>query len=58
MSGSAGITKAISRTEGSIGYVEYAFASDAGQSYLSLYGYAPLPHDLLAKVRARLGVTT
>ncbi|MGI5281913.1 phosphate ABC transporter substrate-binding protein PstS [Nonomuraea polychroma] len=32
-------------------------ASAAGQSYLSLYGYAPLPPDLLAKVRARLGVT-
>ncbi|MEU7857682.1 phosphate ABC transporter substrate-binding protein PstS [Nonomuraea sp. NPDC049141] len=31
-------------------------AGDGGQSYLSLYGYAPLPHDLLAKVRARLGV--
>jgi phosphate transport system substrate-binding protein len=140
VTGSAGITEAIQRTEGSIGYVEYAFASDAGlrtadirnasgqfvtlspqsatkalegaritghngdlivtfdylaknkdaypivlityeivcsqnsdplvrtflsytagnagQSYLSLYGYAPLPHDLLAKVRARLGVTT
>lgn len=140
VTGSAGIAEAIQRTEGSIGYVEYAFAgdaglrtakirnasgrfvalspqnatkalegarvaghngdlivtfdylannqdaypivlityeivcsqksdplvrtflsytaSDAGQSYLSLYGYAPLPHDLLAKVRARLGVTT
>ncbi|MEV4172564.1 phosphate ABC transporter substrate-binding protein PstS [Nonomuraea sp. NPDC049709] len=33
-------------------------AGDAGQSNLSLYGYAPLPHDLLAKVRARLGVTS
>ncbi|WP_344491035.1 phosphate ABC transporter substrate-binding protein PstS [Nonomuraea monospora] len=33
-------------------------ASDAGQSYLSLYGYAPLPDDLLAKVRGRLGSTT
>ncbi|MGI5292835.1 phosphate ABC transporter substrate-binding protein PstS [Nonomuraea polychroma] len=31
-------------------------ASDAGQSYLSLHGYAPLPQDLLAKVRARLDV--
>ncbi|MBF8191233.1 phosphate ABC transporter substrate-binding protein PstS [Nonomuraea sp. K274] len=30
-------------------------AGDAGQSYLSLYGYAPLPHDLLTKVRAHLG---
>ncbi|MGP3912920.1 phosphate ABC transporter substrate-binding protein PstS [Nonomuraea sp. 10N515B] len=30
---------------------------DAGQSYLSLYGYAPLPQDLLAKVRERLDVT-
>ncbi|MEV6159014.1 phosphate ABC transporter substrate-binding protein PstS [Nonomuraea sp. NPDC052129] len=140
VTGSAGITEAIRRTEGSIGYVEYAYASDAalptakirnaagqfvalspqsatkalegaritghngdlivkfgyltknkdaypiilvtyeiacsqhsdplvrtfltytasdaGQSYLSLYGYAPLPHDLLAKVRAQLGVTT
>ncbi|MEU7838445.1 MULTISPECIES: phosphate ABC transporter substrate-binding protein PstS [unclassified Nonomuraea] len=140
VTGSAGITEAIGRTEGSIGYVEYAYAgdaalrtakirnaagqfvalspqsatkalegariaghngdlivtfdyltknkdaypiilvtyeiicsrssdplvrtfldytaSDAGQSYLSLYGYAPLPHDLLAKVRTQLGVTT
>ncbi|WP_165977741.1 phosphate ABC transporter substrate-binding protein PstS [Nonomuraea diastatica] len=32
-------------------------AGDAGQSSLSLYGYAPLPHDLLARVRARLDVT-
>ncbi|WP_433428281.1 phosphate ABC transporter substrate-binding protein PstS [Nonomuraea sp. CA-141351] len=32
-------------------------AGNAGQSYLSLYGYAPLPPDLLAKVRAELGVT-
>ncbi|MEV0387185.1 phosphate ABC transporter substrate-binding protein PstS [Nonomuraea sp. NPDC050643] len=32
-------------------------AGDAGQSYLSLYGYAPLPQDLLEKVRARLDVT-
>ncbi|NUW32824.1 phosphate ABC transporter substrate-binding protein PstS [Nonomuraea sp. SMC257] len=32
-------------------------ASGAGQSYLSLYGYAPLPPDLLARVRAQLGVT-
>jgi phosphate transport system substrate-binding protein len=31
-------------------------AGDGGQSYLSLYGYAPLPRDLLAKVRARLDV--
>ncbi|MFD1543211.1 phosphate ABC transporter substrate-binding protein PstS [Nonomuraea guangzhouensis] len=31
-------------------------AGDSGQSYLSLYGYAPLPRDLLAKVRALLGV--
>ena len=139
VSGSAGITEAVRRTKGSIGYVEYGFASnallrtakvrnasgqfvalspesatkalegarivgqnddlvvrfdyltkskgaypiilvtyeiscasnsdplvqtflrytagDAGQSYLSLYGYAPLPHDLLAKVRHQLGVT-
>ncbi|MFB4284081.1 phosphate ABC transporter substrate-binding protein PstS [Nonomuraea sp. MTCD27] len=33
-------------------------ASDAGQSYLALYGYAPLPHDLLAKVRTQLGAMT
>ncbi|MGP3962029.1 phosphate ABC transporter substrate-binding protein PstS [Nonomuraea sp. 3N208] len=33
-------------------------AGDAGQSYLSLYGYAPLPQDLLAKVRNRLSVST
>ncbi|MFB4272324.1 phosphate ABC transporter substrate-binding protein PstS [Nonomuraea sp. GTA35] len=33
-------------------------ASDAGQTYLPLYGYAMLPDDLLAKVRARLGATT
>ncbi|GAA4933414.1 phosphate ABC transporter substrate-binding protein PstS [Nonomuraea thailandensis] len=33
-------------------------ASDAGQSYLSLYGYAMLPEELLAKVRARLGATS
>ncbi|WP_346123721.1 phosphate ABC transporter substrate-binding protein PstS [Nonomuraea roseola] len=32
-------------------------ASDAGQSYLSLHGYAPLPDDLLTKVRARLDAT-
>ncbi|MCK2220018.1 phosphate ABC transporter substrate-binding protein PstS [Actinomadura sp. ATCC 31491] len=32
-------------------------AGDAGQSYLSLYGYAPLPEPLLARVRARLNVT-
>ncbi|MFI7611499.1 phosphate ABC transporter substrate-binding protein PstS [Nonomuraea terrae] len=32
--------------------------SDAGQSYLSLHGYGPLPQDLLVRVRARLGVTT
>ncbi|UBU14030.1 phosphate ABC transporter substrate-binding protein PstS [Nonomuraea gerenzanensis] len=30
-------------------------ASDAGQSFLSLYGYAPLPDDLLVEVRTRLG---
>ncbi|WP_433435518.1 phosphate ABC transporter substrate-binding protein PstS [Nonomuraea sp. CA-141351] len=29
-------------------------ASDAGQSYLSLYGYGPLPRNLLVKVRNRL----
>jgi phosphate transport system substrate-binding protein len=33
-------------------------ASAAGQSYLALHGYAPLPHDLLAKVRTRLGSTS
>ncbi|MEV0826617.1 phosphate ABC transporter substrate-binding protein PstS [Nonomuraea rubra] len=33
-------------------------ASDAGQSYLPLYGYAALPDDLLAKVRGRLGATS
>ncbi|MCF6470429.1 phosphate ABC transporter substrate-binding protein PstS [Nonomuraea sp. MG754425] len=30
-------------------------SSDAGQSYLAINGYAPLPYDLLAQVRARLG---
>ncbi|MEV0624036.1 phosphate ABC transporter substrate-binding protein PstS [Nonomuraea sp. NPDC050404] len=33
-------------------------ASDAGQSYLSLNGYAPLPNELLAQVRTRLGDTS
>ncbi|MEQ4724759.1 phosphate ABC transporter substrate-binding protein PstS [Nonomuraea sp. B19D2] len=33
-------------------------AGNAGQSSLSLYGYAPLPPDLVAKVRAQLGVTS
>ncbi|HEX4816347.1 MAG TPA: phosphate ABC transporter substrate-binding protein PstS [Nonomuraea sp.] len=33
-------------------------SSDAGQSYLALHGYAPLPQDLLVKVRARLGTTS
>ncbi|WP_160150448.1 phosphate ABC transporter substrate-binding protein PstS [Nonomuraea solani] len=33
-------------------------ASDAGQSYLPLYGYAPLPQELLLRVRAQLGVTS
>jgi phosphate transport system substrate-binding protein len=33
-------------------------AGDAGQSYLPLYGYAPLPQGLLAKVRHSLGVTS
>ncbi|MEV0382628.1 phosphate ABC transporter substrate-binding protein PstS [Nonomuraea sp. NPDC050643] len=33
-------------------------ASDAGQSYLPLHGYAPLPQDLLIHVRALLGVTS
>ncbi|PZG15265.1 phosphate ABC transporter substrate-binding protein PstS [Nonomuraea aridisoli] len=32
--------------------------SDAGQSYLSLHGYGPLPQNLLVQVRARLGVST
>ncbi|MFC7586295.1 phosphate ABC transporter substrate-binding protein PstS [Nonomuraea antimicrobica] len=32
-------------------------AGDAGQSSLALYGYAPLPRDLLAQVRTQLGVT-
>lgn len=39
------------------GFLSYT-SSDAGQSYLSLYGYAPLPQDLLARVRARLGATS
>ncbi|MFF0863967.1 phosphate ABC transporter substrate-binding protein PstS [Nonomuraea sp. NPDC003560] len=38
-------------------FLGYA-AGDAGQSYLALYGYAPLPHDLLVQVRARLGATS
>ncbi|MER6584034.1 phosphate ABC transporter substrate-binding protein PstS, partial [Nonomuraea sp. NPDC001023] len=38
-------------------FLGYA-AGDAGQSYLALYGYAPLPHDLLAQVRGRLGATS
>ncbi|WP_336211886.1 phosphate ABC transporter substrate-binding protein PstS [Nonomuraea sp. LPB2021202275-12-8] len=38
-------------------FLDYT-ASDAGQSYLSLHGYAPLPPDLLVKVRARLGLTS
>lgn len=33
-------------------------AGDAGQSYLALHGYAPLPQGLLAQVRRRLGTTT
>ncbi|WP_181307909.1 phosphate ABC transporter substrate-binding protein PstS [Nonomuraea fuscirosea] len=33
-------------------------AGDAGQSYLALYGYAPLPHDILASVRTRLGLSS
>ncbi len=33
-------------------------AGDAGQSYLALYGYAPLPHDILAAVRTRLGLSS
>lgn len=37
-------------------FLDYT-ASDAGQSYLALCGYAPLPQDLLTRVRARLGVT-
>ncbi|MGI5285717.1 phosphate ABC transporter substrate-binding protein PstS [Nonomuraea polychroma] len=37
-------------------FLRYA-ASNAGQSYLALYGYAPLPQDLLTKVRHQLGVT-
>ncbi|TMR20942.1 phosphate ABC transporter substrate-binding protein PstS [Nonomuraea turkmeniaca] len=37
-------------------FLRYA-AGDAGQSYLALYGYAPLPQHLLAKVRTRLGGT-
>ncbi|MGR6912837.1 phosphate ABC transporter substrate-binding protein PstS [[Actinomadura] parvosata] len=40
-----------------LAFLGYA-ASDAGQSYLSLYGYAPLPDNLLAQVRTRLGATT
>ncbi|MEV4397246.1 phosphate ABC transporter substrate-binding protein PstS [Nonomuraea sp. NPDC049607] len=38
-------------------FLDYT-AGDAGQSYLALYGYAPLPHDLLAQVRGRLGATS
>ncbi|RSN04934.1 phosphate ABC transporter substrate-binding protein PstS [Nonomuraea sp. WAC 01424] len=38
-------------------FLDYT-ASDAGQSYLALYGYAPLPHDLLTQVRLRLGPTS
>jgi len=38
-------------------FLDYT-ASDAGQSYLALHGYAPLPHDLLVQVRRRLGTTS
>ncbi|MBN6051686.1 phosphate ABC transporter substrate-binding protein PstS, partial [Nonomuraea sp. RK-328] len=39
------------------GFLRYA-ASNAGQSYLSLLGYAPLPQDVVAQVRARLAAMT
>ncbi|WP_214317591.1 phosphate ABC transporter substrate-binding protein PstS [Nonomuraea sediminis] len=39
------------------GFLRY-IASDAGQSNLSLLGYAPLPPELLAKVRASLATMT
>ncbi|MFI7461265.1 phosphate ABC transporter substrate-binding protein PstS [Nonomuraea sp. NPDC049646] len=38
-------------------FLDYT-ASDAGQSYLALHGYAPLPRRLLAQVRLRLGATS
>lgn len=39
------------------GFLRYV-AGDAGQSNLSLLGYAPLPPELLAKVRASLATMT
>ncbi|MEU7895655.1 phosphate ABC transporter substrate-binding protein PstS [Nonomuraea sp. NPDC049152] len=33
-------------------------ASNAGQSYLSLFGYAPLPPEVIAKVRAQIDAMT
>ncbi len=39
------------------GFLRY-IAGDAGQSNLSLLGYAPLPPELLAKVRASLATMT
>ncbi|MFI6598591.1 phosphate ABC transporter substrate-binding protein PstS [Nonomuraea sp. NPDC050536] len=40
-----------------LGFLNHA-ASNAGQSNLSLLGYAPLPPDLIAKVRASLASMT
>ncbi|MDR8413822.1 hypothetical protein MTP10_34450 [Nonomuraea sp. 3-1Str] len=34
-------------------FLRYA-AGNAGQSYLSLLGYAPMPQEVIARVRARL----
>ncbi|MEV0202448.1 phosphate ABC transporter substrate-binding protein PstS [Nonomuraea sp. NPDC050691] len=39
------------------GFLRYA-AGNAGQSYLSLLGYAPLPQDVVVQVRARLAAMT
>ncbi|GAA3141131.1 phosphate ABC transporter substrate-binding protein PstS [Nonomuraea roseoviolacea] len=39
------------------GFLRYT-ASNAGQSYLSLLGYAPLPQDVVIRVRARLAAMT
>ncbi|NUW42035.1 phosphate ABC transporter substrate-binding protein PstS [Nonomuraea rhodomycinica] len=39
------------------GFLRYT-ASNAGQSYLSLLGYAPLPQDVVVQVRARLAAMT